>query len=126
MILWFILLITDLVVPLTMISFGKLFMENPPKNINPVYGYRTRLSMKNQDTWDFAHRYNGKVWYTAGLAMLPVTILAMLLLLWSNDTVIVTVGFLVCAVQLVVLLATIPVIEKALRKHFDENGYRKA
>lgn len=124
--LWIILLITNLIVPVTMILFGKLFMENPPKDINSVYGYRTRLSMKNQDTWDFAHRYNGKVWFFTGLVVLPATILVMLLLLWSNDAVIGTVGLLICTVQLVILLGTIPVIEKALRKNFDEDGNRKA
>lgn len=122
--IWILMLIMNLIVPLTMISFGKLFMERPPKDINPVYGYRTRMSMKNQDTWDFAHRYNGKVWYLTGLVMLPVTILAMLLLLWGNETAMATVGSLICIVQLVILLGTIPVIEKALRKNFDADGCR--
>lgn len=122
--IWILMLIMNLIVPITMISFGKLFMERPPKDINPVYGYRTRMSMKNQDTWDFAHRYNGKVWYLTGLVMLPVTILAMLLLLWGNETAMATVGSLICIVQLVILLGTIPVIEKALRKNFDADGCR--
>lgn len=126
MALWIVWLIVDLIVPITMILFGKLFVDNPPKNVNAFYGYRTHLSMKNQDTWDFAHRYNGKVWFITGLVMLFTTILAMVFLLWSNDTVICIAGLLICVVQLAILLGTIPVIEKALRKNFDENGNQKS
>lgn len=32
----------------------------PPKNINLLYGYRTKSSMKNQATWDFAQKYSAK------------------------------------------------------------------
>ena len=46
----------DLMIPLIMIVFGKVFLKNPPKEINLIYGYRTGRSMKNKDTWNFAHR----------------------------------------------------------------------
>ena len=34
--------------------------------------------MKNQQTWDFAHRVCGKLWSRAGAVMLPLSLLAML------------------------------------------------
>ena len=29
----------------------------PPKGINPIYGYRTKRSMKDQESWDFAQEH---------------------------------------------------------------------
>ena len=58
---WIFMLIMDLLLPFTMIGFGRYFMKKAPKEINSVFGYRTSMSMKNKDTWEFAHKYCGKV-----------------------------------------------------------------
>ena len=65
---WFNLAL-DLLVPLIMIGIGLSFLKKPPKDINGAYGYRTPMSMKNQDTWDFAHRVCGRVWCIAGAGL---------------------------------------------------------
>ena len=54
---WIFMLIMDLLLPFTMIGFGRYFMKKAPKEINSVFGYRTSMSMKNKDTWEFAHKY---------------------------------------------------------------------
>ncbi len=36
---------------------GFILFKFPPKKINPLYGYRTKSSMKNQKHWDFAQKY---------------------------------------------------------------------
>ena len=51
---WIFMLLTALLIPLTLICFGARFVSKPPDRINAVYGYRTRRSMKNADTWRFA------------------------------------------------------------------------
>ena len=51
---WIYMLIMDLLVPVTLIGFGKYFKTKAPKEINAVFGYRTSMSMKNRDTWEFA------------------------------------------------------------------------
>ena len=45
---WVFMLIMGLLIPLTMVGFGKLFLTRAPKNINMVFGYRTVMSMKNR------------------------------------------------------------------------------
>lgn len=72
---WIFMLLMNLMIPLTMIGFGRSFMKNTPKEINAVFGYRTSISMKNKDTWEFAHRYCGKLWYVCGLILLPITVI---------------------------------------------------
>lgn len=39
---------------------GKLLKKHPPKHINGWYGYRTRLSMKNQKHWEVAQQLGAK------------------------------------------------------------------
>ena len=41
-----------------------------PKHINGMLGYRTTRSMKNMDTWKFAHDYCGKLWWKIGWVMI--------------------------------------------------------
>ena len=53
---WIFMLIMDLLIPFTMIGFGKMFLKKAPDQINYVFGYRTSMSMKNQDTWVFARK----------------------------------------------------------------------
>jgi len=60
---WVYMLAFDLLIPLTMIFFGRRFAAAPPKSINPLFGYRTAMSMKNEDTWAFAHRFCGRLWF---------------------------------------------------------------
>ena len=75
---WLFVLAFDLLLPVVMIFFGREFMKNPPKEINPGYGYRTAMSSKNQDTWDFAQRKMGEVWYKWGKILLIPSALPLL------------------------------------------------
>ena len=43
---WIFMLIMDLLLPFTMIGFGRYFMKKAPKEINSVFGYRTSMSIK--------------------------------------------------------------------------------
>lgn len=122
---WIFMLMMNLLIPLSMIGFGWMFLKSPPKEINAVFGYRTRRSMLNPDTWEFAHRYFGKLWLCLGLILLPVSVLLMLLLLGkAADTVGIFGGALVM-LQCVVLIVPIFPTERALKRTFDESGRRK-
>ena len=122
---WIFMLVMDLLLPGLMIGFGKSFMKHPPTEINPGYGYRTTMSSKNQDTWDFAQRYMGKVWYQAGRWLLIPSALPLLFVLGRDVGTIGKVGMIACGVQLVVMLGSIGVTEHALKKNFDKNGKRR-
>ena len=67
---WIFMLAMDLILPLSMVFLGRYFARHAPGSINMLFGYRTACSMKNQDTWQFAHRYFGKLWYKMGLWLL--------------------------------------------------------
>ncbi|MFT4662476.1 MAG: putative membrane protein [Patiriisocius sp.] len=43
--------------------------KNPPKKINSLYGYRTSSSMLNQERWDFAQKFSGKLMVNTGVIL---------------------------------------------------------
>ena len=122
---WIFMLFMDLLIPLTMIGFGRLFMTKYPQNINAVFGYRTKRSMKNKDTWEFAHKYIGNLWFKCGLALLPFTVILLIPVWGRGNDVIGTIGGIICDVQIVLLIGPIFPTEAALKKTFDKNGVRR-
>ena len=122
---WIFMLLMDLLIPLTMIGFGKLFLTKSPKNINAVFGYRTTMSMKNRDTWEYAHKYCGRLWFRCGLVLLPLSVIPLLFVLGRSIDTIGIVGGVVSAIQLVPLVGAIFPTEAALKKTFDKNGFRR-
>lgn len=122
---WIFMLLMNLLIPLIMVGFGKLFMAKPPQNINAVFGYRTTMSMKNNDTWEFAHKHCGKLWFKYGLLLLPVSVIPLLFVFNKGTDVIGTVGAIVSGVQLVLLIGSIFSTEAVLKKTFDKNGLRR-
>ena len=115
----------NLLIPAIMLGAGKLFSKNTPKDINWIFGYRTTMSMKNEDTWYFAHRVAGAFWWKWGWTTLAITVVAMLLILNKSNEVISVVGCIVMFAQMIPLIAVIPHTEKALRNTFDKAGNRK-
>jgi uncharacterized membrane protein len=106
-----------------MIGFGFLFAKRPPMEINFVIGYRTSMSTKNKDTWNFAHRYAGKVWIRSGIITAIISVIFVFALQsCRNYSQLMLVLFYT---QIAILLLVIPLTEIALRKTFDKNGNKK-
>lgn len=115
------MLLVVLLIPLMMVGFGLVFMKNPPK-INPFYGYKTKRSMMNQDTWAFAHRYFGKLWFVCGLVSLPISLVPISLVVGKSEQVVSITGLTVLVLQAVVMVGMMIPTERALKKNFDEFG----
>lgn len=120
---WLFMLAVSLLIPLTMIIFGRHFMHSPPKDINGFYGYRTSMSMKSRETWDFAHRYFGKLWFILGLILLPLSLAAMFFLLGKSVETIGNSSLVIMGVQLLFLIVPIFPTEAALKKNFEQFGF---
>ena len=72
---WWFMYICNLLLPVIMVIAGRMMWKYPPKEINSIYGYRTKRSRINQDTWKFAHEYCGRLWWKMGVILLALTIL---------------------------------------------------
>lgn len=125
--MWFLvfMLVVNLLLPFSMLGFGSLFYKKPPDKINSAFGYRTKLSMKNQETWEFAHRTCGRLWRVLGLVLLIITVIAMLFLLGKNMEITAFFATGILVFQLLVMLGSILPVERALKKRFDKDGRRR-
>ena len=123
--LWWFWLICDLFIPLVMIVVGRMTWKHCPKNINSLIGYRTTRSMKNMDTWKFAHEYCGKLWWKLGWLIMILTALMYIPLYQGNDNMIGIAGVVLITIQCTVLIISIYPTEKALKEHFTDDGTRK-
>ena len=99
------ILLTALLIPATMIVFGVIFIRRPPRNINMIYGYRTARSAKSRETWEFAHRYHGRLLLWMGIALLPPSLAVTALFAGRGDDVMgIAVGALTLAQCTLMLL----------------------
>ena len=123
-IFWVFMLFFMLLIPLVMIFFGIKFQKSAPKNINWAYGYRSERSMKNRDTWIFAHKCIGGLWKSWGCVLLLSVVPMFFVFGKAPDTV----GMFclpLVGVQLIAMIIPIFIVESKLKKAFDKYGRRK-
>lgn len=121
---WIFMLISDLLIPVVLICFGRYFMSKAPASINLVFGYRTAMSMKNKETWEHAHKFCGKIWFVSGLVLVPVTVLTALVSMGRDKDFVGGLGAAICYVQLALLVLSIVCTERELKRTFDKEGKR--
>ena len=122
---WIFMLIMVFLIPLIMIFFGWLLFRRTPKEINYVYGYRTKRSMMNEETWRFANQYFGKAWYLCGLISVPLSVIAITIVFGKGPGTVGMVGGIITMLQMLPLIGAIVPTESELKKNFDENGKRR-
>lgn len=122
---WMFMFIMEITTPVVMLICGKYFCDKLCNEMNPAVGYRTAMSLKNADTWKFAHEYCGKLWMMLGLILMPASVLPMLFVLNRSQDIIGYTGLAICVMQSIVLISSIIPVERALKQNFDENGNRK-
>ncbi|WP_434306182.1 SdpI family protein [Clostridium botulinum] len=119
------IIVSNLIIPVIMLFFGVRFRKHGPKNINGIYGYRTSMSMKNKNTWEFAHQYCGRLWIKLGLIMLTISIIVSVLIFAYVDEAQGIIDAILVTIQTIVLIVSIFPVEKALKNNFDGNGNRR-
>ena len=122
---WWSMLLRALIIPCLMSAAGRMMWKHCPKRINRVIGYRTVRSMKNMDTWRFAHEHCGRLWWKTGSVMLLLSALVFLPLYHGEESTLERVGLVLAALQIIVLIASIFPTEMALKKNFDDDGARR-
>lgn len=123
---WIFMLVCVLLIPLTMIIMGLIYFKGGyPKKINYSSGYRTKLSMRNQNTWSFAQKLCGKVWFITGLIIVLPSVAPMLFVISSKADDIGCTGGCVAVVQILIMMLSIIPIESALKKKFPESAGEK-
>lgn len=114
--------VMTLLIPLLMLVTGLIFSRWTPKSINYLFGYRTRRSMINQETWNFANRTMGRIWITWSLLLLIPSGLVLFFLKTRVEQNLETWIVVLTLVQLAVLILSIIPVERALKAKFDDKG----
>jgi len=111
-------MLNSLIFGLVTLAFGLIPKIVRPKKINSWYGYRTELSMKNEDTWYEGNRYSTNQYIIAGIILLILGKLGYAFLNFK--------GYLVPLIGFIpVLYFTVFQTEKHLKNLFDSNGMRR-
>lgn len=98
---------------------GIIFRFFLPKKINMLYGYRTRMSTINQETWTEAQQFSSKRWiiYFAFATVLSAIIK---LLFPLKVSIMLSVAMVISGLILVIIKT-----ELHLRKTFNDEGIKK-
>ncbi len=102
--------------PLILI-IGLITKYYPPKKINNLYGYRTKRSMMNADTWQFANSYSTSILIISGMFTTLIQ-----LIFWNlvvEDFLLIGLTAFVIGLGLSILLT-----ERKLKETFDIEGNR--
>lgn len=118
---WIFMLVMDLLIPVTMVFIGKDFRKASEGDQCDVWIPDGDVH-ENKETWKYAHRCCGKLWYVSGLVMIPVTVIVLACVFGKGNNCVGNVGGIVCTLQCVVIIGTIVVTERELKKRFDRNG----
>lgn len=92
-------------------------MEKAPGDQPNLFGYKTKMSKKNKDTWGEANRYSGKLFKYVGLILIVISIITSVTLKENGQFVCMPIGLFLI---LLVYLRT----EKHLKSLFDKDGNR--
>ena len=124
---WIFMLVMNLLTPLVMIIYGRVFEKKPPKIARSkfAFGYRTVMSMRNEETWEYAHRFFGKLWFRFGIAVGVISIIVLFFFIGKDKDTVGFAGMIICYVQLVAMLLPVIPTELALRRRFDKYGNRR-
>nr|WP_076388090.1 SdpI family protein [Vaginimicrobium propionicum] len=117
---WIFVFIVTLVIPASLLLTWYLCPKL--KKINNASGYRTKRSMQNQDTWDFAQKYSSKISF---YMFFPSLILAITIMPTVGSKSINRIGWIGFGITLIQMMSFIVIMvstEKALKKSFDESG----
>ncbi|TAH17609.1 MAG: SdpI family protein [Cytophagales bacterium] len=108
---YFTIMILHLAIPIVLKAY-------PPKSINAFYGYRTKSSMLNEDTWQEANTYFSKNLLQLSLVFVPLQIVIFFLVETRTALTIALTIFSLVAIVSIILT------EKHLNSIFDKSGQR--
>jgi uncharacterized membrane protein len=92
----------------------------PPRSFDSRYGYRSKLSMRTDETWKEAHLYSSRLLVVASIPMLIMA------LVFSRRPDFQAYHLaIIIVVMFLLVIGIIFLTERRLRNKFDENGKRK-
>ncbi len=109
-----------ILIPFLVIGSGILAKMSIKVGINKVFGYRTKSSKMNQETWKEANTIASKYLKIFGFFDLALTILIVIFFIDNTETALIV----VCVMVVPILLFPIYLTEKHMKNTFNNKGKR--
>ena len=122
---WLYMTFMAIVVPLVIVLVGLYYAKCPPEKIYTDFGYKTPLTLKNEDIWAFAHQCCGKTWIKLGLIMMPLSIAIMVIPRFISENAISIFSISHFVVQCIAVYISLRRIKATILATFDEEGRRR-
>jgi uncharacterized membrane protein len=103
---------------LSITVMGIIMLKFPPKEINNLYGYRTKKSVQSQERWDFAQVYSAKELVKMGIVITLAALTGVLLPLSHELGAGITITLLFSLFIIIFIKA-----EKSINKKFSTNNH---
>jgi len=103
---------------LSITVMGIIMLKFPPKEINNLYGYRTKKSVQSQERWDFAQVYSAKELVKMGIVITLAALTGVLLPLSHELGAGITITLLF-SLFIIIFIKT----EKSINKKFSTNNH---
>lgn len=124
MVFWLGMLLVAEIIPFILYKFGKLYLTNPPEDKKSPLRCRAINASLSDETWDFAHRLCGELWYKAGFYLLMLVALVMILVIAQEAYKVRNTLFVILAFELFTIVRSVFILHKRLHKEFDDEGNR--
>lgn len=112
------MIIINLAIGPLLLILSLIFKAFPPKDINWIYGYRTKRSMRSQETWEASNQYSADLMMWVGI----ITTIAQVILYYLFEPA--TAVLVACGIMCILLVSTLFVVERYLKENFDSEGKR--
>lgn len=109
-------------VPFICLIIYLIFHYKPPKKINKTYGYRSKLSMKNQLMWDYAQAYFSLIYVKISIILFILNVLFSIITIFLNVYTYAIFGCIFFVFQLLWLPIPIYFVEKKLKSFYKKGG----
>ena len=109
-----ILWIIDLLIPSAFLLLGLYFTSAPVKKRNNTKGYRTKLSLKTDETWNYAQRIFAVIWMIFGICLAGLIVLCNFIIPISHE--VRSVIFVVASIS--VMMCCTPITEGMIKRKF--------
>lgn len=103
------------ITPLLMIFCGYLWIFRYPSKVNNYFGYRTKRSKLNQQTWVFAQK-------TYAISILVLGMISLILTILFN---VYGINLGIIFIQIILFLLVHPITELFIIINFDNKGNKK-
>ena len=116
---WISALLLCLFLPTVLIITGILYKKIPPKKINWRWGFYSVTSVKNQEMWNFAQQYFGKVCRRCGLESSIQVIGVLLCVLGGEEKMLEIVSWIIVMAEIFLIAYMPTATERTLKKKFN-------